>query len=359
MTELTVLFCGVGRFESAYIFTKRYLSNCSYCKVIEASDGEISVLLHTVDVIIPLMTKISREMIAASPKLKMIMQFGVGLEGVDIEAATQNNVWVCNIPSEGSGNAQACAEHAIYLALAVLRDQHGMKESILTGKLGLPTGRTLFGSTVCIYGYGGIGRQLHDRLKAFTKDIIIVKRNKNESKSEIAYENAITMRQQDPAIPVSISNQESFPLSENHGEELWVSPDDFLAGPSGCIDILFLCCSQNKDNIGFVNRDFINKLKTGCIIVNVARGGLINYSDLLEALHSSQVGGVGMDVFHTEPFPIMNDCDREFIFHPKVVATPHVAGVTQISYMSMARSVADNVIRVHDGLNPIGHVNNI
>ena len=80
----------------------------------------------------------------------------------------------------------------------------------------------------------------------------------------------------------------------------------------------------------------------------------MNYPDVLEALESGKLFGVGIDVYHTEPFPVPLDT---FLSHPRVVATPHVAGVTYISYRNMARLVADNVRRVIDGQNPIGAAN--
>jgi phosphoglycerate dehydrogenase-like enzyme len=81
---------------------------------------------------------------------------------------------------------------------------------------------------------------------------------------------------------------------------------------------------------------------------------LCNYYDLLSGLQSGKVAGVGTDVFQTEPFPL----DDPFLIHPKVFATPHVAGVTEVSYRLMARQVAENVLRIRDNLPVLGTVNN-
>ena len=95
------------------------------------------------DVVLPLMCKMGTEELKLARNLRMIMQFGVGLEGVDVASATKSNVWVCKIPSEGTGNAQSCAEHAIFLCLALLRDVTEMRKSVEQGRLGIPMGRTL------------------------------------------------------------------------------------------------------------------------------------------------------------------------------------------------------------------------
>ena len=88
-----------------------------------------------------------------------------------------------------------------------------------------------------------------------------------------------------------------------------------------------------------MDKCFINSLSRGAVIVNIARGGLLNYEDVYQALDSGQLHGVGIDVFREEPFP-PND---PFLKHPRVISTPHVAGVTELSYRAMAKAVAANV----------------
>ena len=88
-----------------------------------------------------------------------------------------------------------------------------------------------------------------------------------------------------------------------------------------------------------------SNLSRGAVLVNIARGGLLNYEDVLQALNSGQLFGIGIDVYRQEPMP-PND---PFLRHPKVVCTPHVAGVTEVSYRAMSKAVASNVHRlIHD-----------
>lgn len=192
------------------------------------------------------MCRMGVEELDIGKNIKLIMQFGVGLEGVDIPTATKAGVWVSKIPSEGTGNAQSCAEHAIFLSLSLLRNVPEMEKSIASGRLGLPMGRTLFKSTAIVYGYGGIGKQLVSRLKAFEMNIIVVSRN--------AADDSNIERQ---------SSSSSVKFIRPH--QITTTAEVRQA------DLLYVCCSQNADNMGFVNKAFLSALKPGVVLINVAR----------------------------------------------------------------------------------------
>ena len=317
---------------AAYEYTKAALQELmpGAVEVTQATnDASLGDAIADATVIIPYMARITPELLDRAPRLRMVMQFGVGLEGVNIEAATTRGVWVCNIPDGPScGNAQSCAEHALYLALAALRNHKQLAQSLATGVIGWPTGRTLFQATVLIYGFGGIGQQLAKRLAGFDTRV-----------------HAVTRTLPAPGAP---------PLPHQEYLDTFGGIDAFATLAKDA-DVVFICCSQNKDNVGLVNRAFIAHLKPGAVIVNVARGGLLHYGDVLEALQTGRLAGVGIDVYHTEPFP---DPARDpFLSHPHVIATPHVAGVTHVSYANMGRLTAANVQRVLSGQRPLGAVN--
>lgn len=335
--RIKIVFCG-NHFLDGYIATKQALINEKNVVVIQCHTDDILKEIVDAHVIVPLMAKIGKNLIQHAPRLAMIMQFGVGLEGVDIQAATDAGVYVSNIESTQCGNAQSCAEHAIYLALSVLRDQKAMIQSVLTGKLGQPTGRTLFHSNVLIYGYGGIGKQLVRRLSSFDVHITVIKK----TPKNISYTTADNS---------SGSNDDSFELSDPYIDETGYESDFFQLAKN--VDVVFLCCSQNISNTGMVDKAFLAAMKKDSIIVNVARGGLLNYSDVYDALESGHLGGIGFDVFHTEPFPKADP----LLLHPKCIATPHVAGVTKLSYGNMANIVANNIIRMRAGIEPLGCAN--
>ncbi|RYH05134.1 hypothetical protein EON65_45585, partial [archaeon] len=177
---MQVVFCGT-HFPAGFEYTKQFLGEItSEIEVIQSNNETFFELIKTAHVLIPFMTPITESIISAANNLRLVIQFGVGLEGVDIPAATRKGVLVGKIPSANTGNAQSCAEHAIFLALALLRDFHGLQQSIQQQRLGYPMGRTLFASRVAVVGYGGIGRALVPRLLAFQANVTVVRRAVSE-----------------------------------------------------------------------------------------------------------------------------------------------------------------------------------
>ena len=264
MQRFKVLFGSAGNFGSAKQNTAFELREHKDIIIEECSDDEIGSLIADADVVIPFMSKLTDSIIQKATKLKMIMQFGVGLEGVDIQAATKYRIPVCPISSMDCGNAKSCAEHAIYLALSVLRDQSEMNRSLNRGVIGYPTGRTLFNSNILIYGYGSIGQQLAKRLSVFEANVSAVNRT-------VYNENNVTnndeIMKNSPTTSVNQSSKDF--LNIDCLTEL--SPLDAYPRLAADTDILFVCCSQNSSNMGFVNKSFISHLKDGAIIINIAR----------------------------------------------------------------------------------------
>ncbi|GJP48776.1 hypothetical protein CLOM_g8057 [Closterium sp. NIES-68] len=196
------------------------------------------------------MTRLDAGTIAEASKLQLIVQFGVGLEGVDVAAATERGIRVGRIPSADTGNAVSCAEHAIYLALALLRKQKGMQESVQQQRLGQPIGQTIFGKSALIVGYGGIGKALAARLRAFgvtwmggvRKGWAGAHGRKGEGKDE----------------PDGLLDE-------------WGGPES-LQGMLPVADLVFLCCQQTTETIGMVDAGFLTAMKKSAILINVARG---------------------------------------------------------------------------------------
>ena len=234
-----VLFCGRGHFQSGYDYSKDALRNYENIDVVDCNIDDIGREILDTDVIIPLMTRIDDKLMRLAPKLKLIMQFGVGLEGVDVPEATKRKIWVSKIPSGDTGNAASCAEHSIFLALNLLRDHSGMRNSLKSGRLGFPTGKTLLGSKSLIYGYGDIGKKLAILLNAFGSKVVAVKRRFN----------------------MTVPTSEIVELA---------GPDDFSRLVADA-DLVFMCCNQDATNVGIVNDEFLRKLKRGTFLINVAR----------------------------------------------------------------------------------------
>ncbi|PNY14069.1 D-3-phosphoglycerate dehydrogenase-like protein, partial [Trifolium pratense] len=293
-----VLFCG-HQFPGSHLYTTEYLQNHSFIKVDVLPLEEVPKAIANYHVCIVKMMKLDSNLISRAVQMQLIMQYGVGLEGVDINAATKHGIKVARIPGDVTGNAASCAEMAIYLTLGLLRKQNEMAIAIQQRKLGEPTGDALFGKTVFILGFGNIGVDLARRLKPFGVKVIATKR------SWASYaQNTNELNDVDALVDVKGSHEDIY---------------DFAAKA----DIV----------VGIINNNFISSMKKGALLVNVARGRLLDYEAVVEHLESGHLGGLGTDVAWTEPF----DPDDRILKFKNVIMTPHIAGVTEHSYRSMAK----------------------
>ncbi|XP_066398927.1 uncharacterized protein [Miscanthus floridulus] len=252
--------------------------------------------------------RIDLDVIAKATQMKIIMQYGVGLEGVDVNAATEHKIKVARIPGSMTGNAVSCSEMAIYLTLGVLRKQKLMDAAVHQKDLGSPTGETILGKTVLILGFGAIGVEIAKRLKPFGVKILATKRNWSPG-----------------SLPCDVDG-----LVDKKG-----GPEDMyeLAGEA---DIIITCLLQTNETVGIVDDMFLSAMKKGSCLVNIARGGLLDYKAVFDHLESGHLGGLGIDVAWTEPF----DPEDPILKFSNVIITPHVAGVTEYSYRTMAKVCA-------------------
>ncbi|XP_074279584.1 uncharacterized protein LOC141604919 [Silene latifolia] len=312
-----VLFCG-HQFPASHLYTREYLSNYPHIQVDEFSIENVPSVIGNYHICIPKMMKINSDLISRAKKMKLILQFGVGLEGVDVDSATKHGIKVARIPAHATGNAASCAEMAIYLMLGLLRMQKEMEISIKMKRLGTPAGETLFGKTVFIMGLGSIGRELAKRLKPFDVRILATKRRWN-----------VTEEEDD-----GVAN-----LVDEKGTH------DDIYKFAGMADIVVCCLNMNRQTAGVIDHLFVLSMKKGAYLVNIARGGLLDYDAIVQGLESGHLGGLGIDVAWTEPF---DPTDRVLQF-PNVIITPHVAGVTEHSYRAMAKVVGDVALQLHEG----------
>ncbi|XP_021846150.1 uncharacterized protein [Spinacia oleracea] len=310
-----VLFCG-QQFVDSYRYTKEYLSEHPYIQVDDVPLSDIPNVIGNYHMCIPRMMRIDSDIISRAKQMKLILQFGVGLEGVNADAATEHGIKVARIPADGTGNAASCAEMAIYLMLGLLRKQKEMEISIKLKKLGEPAGGTLFGKTVFILGLGNIGCELAKRLRPFDVKILATKRSWTSSHVDRVGD-----------------------LVDEKG-----SHDDIYKY-AGMADIVVCCLNMNHETAGVINHSFIQSMKKGGYLVNVARGGLLDYDAVAQSLKSGHLGGLGIDVAWTEPF----DPNDPILQLPNVLITPHVAGVTEHSYRSMAKVVGNAALQLHNG----------
>jgi phosphoglycerate dehydrogenase-like enzyme len=307
-----VLFCG-DYFPAARSLLKERLPRDEF----DVSDGnELREALARADVVIPLMTTLDAALMA-SGRFRLVQQWGTGLEGVDLEAARARGIWVANVPASGS-NADSVAEHALLLILALLRHLPRAQENVRAGVLGAPLGRTLTGRTVCLYGLGATARALAPRLRALGVRLIGITRQPDAGKrTEFLLDECFSSGDRDKALAQS--------------------------------DVLVLCVRLTHETRGLIDAAALKAMPPGSLLVNTARGGLVDYSALYNSLAQGHLGGVGLDVFWKEPFP----SDDPLLKLPNVIATPHVAGVTDRSYSDIADAVAGNVERLRRGEPPL------
>ncbi|KAK7271394.1 hypothetical protein RJT34_27252 [Clitoria ternatea] len=318
-----VLFCG-PHFPASHEYTMQYLQNHSFIKVDVLPFEDVPKAIANYHVCIVKSMRLDSDIISHAVQMKLIMQYGVGLEGVDIDAATKHGIKVARIPSDATGNSASCAEMVIYLMLGLLRKQNELQISIQQKKLGDPITETLFGKTVFILGFGNIGVDLAKRLQPFGVKVIATKRSWASYAQDTG---KLSRNDADNHVDVKGSHEDIYDFARK-------------------ADIVVCCLRLNSETAGIIDSKFISSMKKGAHLVNVARGGLVDYEAAIKHLESGHLGGLGTDVAWNEPF----DPDDQILKFKNVIMTPHVAGVTEHAYRTMAKVVGDVVLQLHAGL---------
>lgn len=273
--------------------------------------------LAGINILIPTMSKVTEDILKTADRLQLIQQCGAGLELVNINAARERGIPVANVPSDISGNADSVAELAIYFMIGLSRNVEMMKDSLEKRIMGGPMGIALKGRTVGIVGLGGIGKALINRLRPFGVNLIGIKRS-------------------DP-----VQAQKDLCMD-------WVGGPDHLDILLKQSDYVVLCLPLSSSSQGLINEDAFRKMKKNSFLINVSRGGLVDYRALKSALKEKIIAGAGLDVFWEEPPDPADD-----IFKYNIMATPHIGGATDISMQGIAASVAENINRIANGKIPV------
>ncbi|KAK9110050.1 hypothetical protein Sjap_018110 [Stephania japonica] len=329
-----VLFCGPS-FPASHNYTREYLRNYPFIQVDVVPLDSVPDVICDYQLCVVKNLRLDSEIIARASKMKLIMQFGIGLEGVDVDAATKCGIKVARIPGRTSGNSASCAEMALYLMLGLLRKQKEMEISIMQKRLGEPIGETLLGKTIFILGFGNIGIDLAKRLKPFGVKVLATKRHWVSNMQIFRQQNGHCSDTQAP----STESGDLDNLVDKKG-----GPEDLFDFASEA-DIVVCCLLLNKETVGIINEKFLSSMKKGAFLVNIARGGLLDYEAVVRNLESGHLGGLGIDVAWTEPF----NPDDPILKFQNVLITPHVAGVTEYSYRAMAKVVGDTALQLHAG----------
>ncbi len=256
-------------------------------------------------------TKVTREVIEAADKLKIIARAGVGVDNVDVEAATERGIMVVNAPESTSVTV---AEHTMGLIMALARKISIADKSVKEGKWEKSRfmGIELAGKTLGIIGMGRIGSQVAKRCQAFDMDVLV----------------------NDPYITEEVASKIGARVVDK----------ETLLKNSDVITIHVPLTPETKHSI---SRKEFDLMKESAFIINCARGGIIKEDDLYEALKSGKIGGAGLDVFENEPpegSPLL-ELDN-------LVATPHIGASTKEAQSGAAIIVANEVKKVFLGEAP-------
>ncbi|MGC2289295.1 MAG: hydroxyacid dehydrogenase [Thermoplasmata archaeon] len=285
------------------------------CRVVDASGDPSTLFGHLPTawgLVVRSRTKVTDALLSEAPKLRVVARAGVGVDNVDLHAATARKVLVVNAPTAATTSV---AELTATFALLLVRELYGAIQTTKGGawKRGLH-GAELSGKTVGLVGYGRIGREVARRLRPFGPSIVAF----------------------DPLLPRSPDETPLVPL------------DDLLSRS----DVISLHAALTPENHHLLNAERLARLRPGAYVINVARGALIDEEALLAALNSGQVAGAALDVFESEP-----PTRTALLAHPRVIATPHLGASTPDAQHRAGIQVAEELLRLVRGEEPLYLVN--
>jgi D-3-phosphoglycerate dehydrogenase len=254
-------------------------------------------------------TRVTEALLDSAPRLRVIGRAGVGVDTIDVSAATARGIVVVNAPG---GNAVAAAEHSLALMFALARRVAAADASMKRGEWsrGRYIGSELSGKTLGLIGLGRVGSEVARRALGLDMRVMVF----------------------DPYVP------------DEHARRIGLEPvelDTLLASS----DFVSLHVPLTEATRGILNAHRMASMRPGAFVVNCARGGLVDEPALLAALDEGRLAGAGIDVFSTEPVPDGDPLPR----HPKVVATPHLGASTVEAQANVATQVAREVLAVLEG----------
>lgn len=280
------------------------------------SQDELKTLLPKVNgLVIRSATKVNKELIDAAPNLKYVVRAGEGTDNIDKVYAKEKGIKVSNTPGANNNSA---AEHAVALMLTVLRKTAQADASMKKGEWNKDafTGNELTNKTVGIMGFGRIGQIVAKRISGFEPKVLFF----------------------DPLVHQS---QVNWATKVNTLEELF-SQSDIVTIHTPLIDA----------TKGVVNGNLLSKMKPDAILINCARGKIVNENDLYETLKAKKIKGAGFDVFATEPL----EADSKLKTLDNIVLTPHLGGSTEEAQFRVGEMAAHQIVEFFTNNNLLNEV---
>ncbi len=255
--------------------------------------------------------KLSGELIDRGEKLKIISRHGVGYDNIDLNSSKKNNI---TIAITATANAVAVAEHVMFMLLNISKRKDMYDKTVRTGNFGdrnkLPKTIELWNKNILIAGFGRIGQCLIKRCQGFEMNVFVY----------------------DPFISKETVKKFGGKKVENLSESVQ------------SMDVISIHMPLNDKTKNIINYNLIKNMKKNCIIINAARGGIINEIDLNKALNENLIFGAGLDVFETEP-PNQNN---PLLKNDKVFFSPHTAAFTEECMIRMGKETIQNIIDFFD-----------
>ncbi|MXQ06287.1 3-phosphoglycerate dehydrogenase [Alphaproteobacteria bacterium GH1-50] len=253
-------------------------------------------------------TQVDAELLDAAPSLKVVGRLGVGLDNIDLAGCKARGVEVC--PATGA-NAASVAEYVIAMAFVLLRDAYDLKAEMLSGAWprGRAQGREIAGRTMGLIGFGMIAQEVARRARALGMGVIA----------------------SDPMLP--------------RDHEAWDMADRVAAGEVlSRSDVISLHVPLTPETRGLIGAEALSAIRSDAVLINTARGGVVDEAALAFALKAGRLAGAALDVFEDEPLSaaaaaVFDGC-------PNLILTPHIAGVTSESNVRVSEVTVANVKRV-------------
>lgn len=285
------------------------------------SEAEVAEVVHDVDGILVNLHQLGSDIIERMGRCRVISRYGVGYDNVDVDAATAKGIWVANVPDYAMEDV---SDHALALLLACIRKIPYRDKRIREGGWNLGTEQRSFrvkGKILGLIGYGGIARSLHRKASALGLDAVMV---------FDPYLPAEKIRE-DGAVPVNLG--------------------ELLTGS----DFISLHAPLSEETKGLIGQKELALMKETSILINTARGPIIDEDALCNALSEGRIQAAGLDVFEVEPLPP----ESPLRALDNVVLTDHTGYYSEESLVELKTKTAMNVAKVLQGGEPVYAVNRV